>query len=74
MTKVIKALKLIPNCHCTSKYLNNLIEQDHCHINLNSIYIFILILIYHLIFTIIIEKKQCRKERTYIPSLFLYHY
>ena len=30
--KVIKAFKLKPDCHCTSKYLNNLIEQDHRHI------------------------------------------
>ncbi len=28
MAKVIKAFKLKPDCHCTSKYLNNLIEQD----------------------------------------------
>ncbi|EWV78622.1 transposase for insertion sequence-like element IS431mec [Staphylococcus aureus H32181] len=32
MVKVIKAFKLKPDCHCTSKYLNNLIEQDHRHI------------------------------------------
>ena len=32
MAKVIKAFKLKPDCHCTSKYLNNLIEQDHRHI------------------------------------------
>ncbi|NGL80962.1 IS6-like element ISSau6 family transposase, partial [Staphylococcus aureus] len=32
MSKVIKDFKLTPNCHCTSKYLNNLIEQDHRHI------------------------------------------
>ena len=28
MAKVIQAFKLNFNCHCTSKYLNNLIEQD----------------------------------------------
>ena len=28
MAKVIQAFKLNSNCHCTSKYLNNLIEQD----------------------------------------------
>ncbi len=32
MAKVIKAFKLNPDRHCTSKYLNNLIEQDHRHI------------------------------------------
>ncbi|MDN8902031.1 DDE-type integrase/transposase/recombinase, partial [Staphylococcus aureus] len=32
MSKVIKDFNLTPNCHCTSKYLNNLIEQDHRHI------------------------------------------
>jgi putative transposase len=32
MAKIIKAFKLKPDCHCTSKYLNNLIEQDHRHI------------------------------------------
>ncbi|MBM5970707.1 IS6 family transposase, partial [Staphylococcus epidermidis] len=31
MAKVIKAFKLKPDCHCTSKYLNNLIEQGHPH-------------------------------------------
>ncbi|HBC4914678.1 TPA: IS6 family transposase, partial [Staphylococcus aureus] len=25
------------NCHCTSKYLNNLIEQDHRHIKIRKI-------------------------------------
>ena len=32
MAKIIKVFKLKPNCHCTSKYLNNFIEQDHRHI------------------------------------------
>lgn len=32
MSKIIKDFTLNPNCHCTSKYLNNLIEQDHRHI------------------------------------------
>lgn len=32
MSKGIKAFKLNPNCHCTSKYLNSLIEQDYRHI------------------------------------------
>ena len=36
MAKVIKAFKLNPNCHCTSKYLNNLIEQDHRHIKVRK--------------------------------------
>ena len=36
-TKVaIKAFKLKPDCHCTSKYLNNLIEQDHRHIKVRK--------------------------------------
>ncbi|WP_154806442.1 DDE-type integrase/transposase/recombinase, partial [Staphylococcus epidermidis] len=25
------------DCHCTLKYLNNLIEQDHCHIKVRKI-------------------------------------
>ncbi|HDC9280056.1 TPA: IS6 family transposase, partial [Staphylococcus aureus] len=25
-----------PDCHCTSKYLNNLIEQDHRHIKVRK--------------------------------------
>ena len=29
IAKVIKMFKFNLNCHCTSKYLNNLIEQDH---------------------------------------------
>ncbi len=37
MSKVIKDFKLTPNCHCTSKYLNNLIEQDHRHIKVRKI-------------------------------------
>ena len=36
MAKVIKAFKLNPDCHCTSKYLNNLIEQDHRHIKVRK--------------------------------------
>ncbi|WP_460914174.1 DDE-type integrase/transposase/recombinase, partial [Staphylococcus aureus] len=36
MSKVIKAFKLKPDCHCTSKYLNNLIEQDHRHIKVRK--------------------------------------
>lgn len=36
MAKIMKVFKLIPNCHCTSKYLNNLIEQDHRHIKLRK--------------------------------------
>ena len=36
MAKVIKAFKLKPDCHCTSKYLNNLIEQDHRHIKVRE--------------------------------------
>ncbi|HFL3401711.1 IS6 family transposase (plasmid) [Staphylococcus delphini] len=36
MAKVIKAFKLNPNCHCTSKYLNNLIEQNHRHIKVRK--------------------------------------
>ncbi|MEB5759853.1 IS6 family transposase [Mammaliicoccus sciuri] len=34
--KVIKVFKLKPDCHCTSKYLNNLIEQDHRHIKVRK--------------------------------------
>ena len=30
------AFKLKPDCHCTSKYLNNLIEQDHRHIKVRK--------------------------------------
>lgn len=37
MSKVIKDFKLTPNCHCNSKYLNNLIEQDHRHIKVRKI-------------------------------------
>uniref|UniRef100_UPI00114D074C DDE-type integrase/transposase/recombinase n=1 Tax=Staphylococcus hominis TaxID=1290 RepID=UPI00114D074C len=37
MAKVIKGFKLKPDCHCTSKYLNNLIEQDHRHIKVRKI-------------------------------------
>ena len=33
---IIKAFKLKPDCHCTSKYLNNLIEQDHRHIKVRK--------------------------------------
>ena len=36
MAKVIKAFKLNPDGHCTSKYLNNLIEQDHRHIKVRK--------------------------------------
>ncbi|MGX0194510.1 putative transposase [Staphylococcus haemolyticus] len=36
MAKVIKLFKLKPNCHCTSKYLNNLIEQDLRHIKVRK--------------------------------------
>ncbi len=36
MAKVIKAFKLKPDCHCTSKYLNNLIKQDHRHIKVRK--------------------------------------
>ena len=36
MAKVIKAFKLKPDCHCTSKYLNNLIEQDKRHIKVRE--------------------------------------
>lgn len=36
MTKIVKVFKLNPNCHCTSKYLNNLIEQDHRHIKVRK--------------------------------------
>ncbi|NJE84200.1 DDE domain-containing protein [Staphylococcus saprophyticus] len=36
MAKVIKAFKLKPDCHCTSRYLNNLIEQDHRHIKVRK--------------------------------------
>ena len=36
MDKVIKTFKLNPDCHCTSKYLNNLIEQDHGHIKVRK--------------------------------------
>ncbi|NDR25698.1 IS6 family transposase, partial [Staphylococcus aureus] len=36
MAKIIKVFKLKPNCHCTSKYLNNFIEQDHRHIKVRK--------------------------------------
>ena len=36
MFKLIKDFKLNPNCHCTSKYLNNLVEQDHHHIKVRK--------------------------------------
>ena len=37
IAKVIKMFKFNLNCHCTSKYLNNLIEQDHHHIKVRKI-------------------------------------
>ena len=33
---LIKDFKLNPDCHCTSKYLNNLIEHDHRHIKVRK--------------------------------------
>ncbi len=36
MTKIKKVFKLDPNCHCISKYLNNLIEQDHRYIKVRK--------------------------------------
>jgi putative transposase len=36
IAKVIKVFKLKSDCHCTSKYLNNLIEQDHRHIKVRK--------------------------------------
>ncbi|HBC4010874.1 TPA: IS6 family transposase [Staphylococcus aureus] len=36
MFKLMKDFKLNPDCHCTSKYLNNLIEQDHRHIKVRK--------------------------------------
>ena len=36
MAKVIKVFKLNLNCHCTSKYLNKLIEQDYRHIKVRK--------------------------------------
>src|SRR5699024_12113152 len=36
MDKVIKAYKLKPDCNCTSKYLSNLIEQEHRHIKVRK--------------------------------------
>jgi len=36
MTKVIKEFKLNPKCHCASKYLNNIIEQNHRHIKVRK--------------------------------------
>ena len=36
MSKLMKDFKLKPNCHCTSKYLNNLIEQDHRYIKVRK--------------------------------------
>lgn len=36
MTRVAKEFKLSPHCHCTSKYLNNLIEQDYRHIKVRK--------------------------------------
>ncbi|MCY1565887.1 IS6 family transposase, partial [Staphylococcus pettenkoferi] len=34
--KVIKVLKLKPDCHCTSKYLNNLNGRDHRQIKVRK--------------------------------------
>src|SRR5699024_6334941 len=34
--KVIKAYKLKHDCNCISKYLNNLIEQEHRHIKVRK--------------------------------------
>ncbi|MCY1593578.1 IS6 family transposase, partial [Staphylococcus pettenkoferi] len=36
MDKVIKMFKPNPDCHCTSKYLNKLIEKDHRHIKVRK--------------------------------------
>lgn len=36
ISKLIKYFKLNPDFYCTSKYLNNLIEQDHHHINVEK--------------------------------------
>ena len=36
MSKLIKNFKLKPNCHCTSKYLNNFIEHNHRHIKVRK--------------------------------------
>src|SRR5699024_8599862 len=36
MSNVIKAVKLKPDCRSASKYLNNLIEQDHRHIKVRK--------------------------------------
>ncbi|MCS5085507.1 transposase, partial [Staphylococcus aureus] len=37
MSKLIKDFKLNSNCHCTSKYLYNLIEQDLRNIKVRKI-------------------------------------
>ncbi len=37
MSKLIKDFQFSPNCHCTSKYLNNFIEQDYRHIKVRKI-------------------------------------
>ncbi|MCU5745676.1 IS6 family transposase [Staphylococcus sp. SQ8-PEA] len=36
ISKAIKDFNLNKDCHCTSKYLNNLIEQDHRHIKIRE--------------------------------------
>src|SRR5699024_3661975 len=36
ITKVIKDMKRKPNCHWSSKDLNNIIEQYHCHIKVRK--------------------------------------
>ena len=37
ISKLIKYFKLNPDFYWTSKYLNNLIEQDHHHINVEKL-------------------------------------
>lgn len=36
MSKVIKVFRLNSNCHCKTKYLNNLVEHDHRHIKVRK--------------------------------------
>ncbi|KMR56597.1 hypothetical protein EX86_14835, partial [Staphylococcus aureus] len=37
MSKVIKYFKHTPTCHCTSKEINNLIEQQHLHMKVMKV-------------------------------------
>ena len=61
MAKVIKTFKMNPNDHCISKYLNNLIEQDHRHIKVRKIR-----------YQSINKTKSTLKDIEYIYGIYIY--